>query len=138
MSKQSGTIICGLTEWGKNAPARGRTSDKPMRWVLMLADKRNWSLAIEREGYPPVGNKFATRLGDVLLGAGGVTGNPLEGIVPVVAQEIAKVLEKPYDGSGKTCLEILREMDEFFQSDLLSDSLNPKIVAMLGSGDVEE
>jgi hypothetical protein len=135
MSKQSGNIICELTPWAKQeSGGKGRKSDKMSRHILVLADKRNWALAIEREGYPFVGQTFGSRLGEVLQGSSLTTGLPFAEIIEKVAGALSERLEIPFICDKTAPLDRMNELDRVFETDLLRAKLNPRIAEMIGAG----
>lgn len=132
MSKNSGHIICGLTEWAAPEPGgKGRQTTKQSRYVLMLSDKRNWTIAIERENSNPVGEKFGTTVGHILLGSSALTGRPFAEIIDIVVKALREVTGIQHDFKQATPLDILRSLDEVFQTNLMG-VVHPSLVGFIG------
>jgi len=132
MSKQSGHIICGLTSWSEgNKTGRGKKSDNKSRYVLMLADKRNWTIAIDR-GYVTQGERFSCRLGDLLHGVITDAEVPRISVVRRIVEALTLITGVAYDVGNKTVGEIASDIDKAFRTDLMND-LHPKLAALIGS-----
>lgn len=125
--KKSGEIICELIPWGipDQEKRKGRKSDNPQRIVFMLADRNNWSVAIDRESYPPVGKKFAATLADIMLGCREVTHLAMEEIVQKVSVALAEIT------SVDEIADSRYTMDDLYGGSLLVDT-NSDILALIG------
>lgn len=133
MSKQSGHIICELTTWAEgNKTGKGKKSDNKTRSVLMLADRRNWTIAMDR-GYITQGHKFSCKLGDLLHGIPTDPDVPRLDTIKRVVEALTKITGVVYDLGGKTVAEIATDVDTVFKCDLMND-LHPKIAALFDGG----
>lgn len=136
-SKRESYVLCALTEW-KQAEKRGRGDGTGQsRWILVLADRRNWMLAQERQGYPPTPKAYGGNLRCALSNPTHYTERPLSEITEIISKSLSALTEIPYDPKGKTPIEVLNEIDQVFGTNLLRGEINPKIAVLAGEPEEE-
>lgn len=138
MPKQPGAIIAVLIDWAIPESNRGRKATGKSRLIVMLADQRNYTIAIEREGYVPVGQKFASNFHDLIMGLMGAFGVHPRDAVDRIAKGMAQYIltEKPFEyDESKSPLENAQRLDEHYQTDLISPAND--ILQIIGKGSDE-
>ena len=116
-------VLADLTGWFvPSAGGRGRQSTNPQRFILTLADSRNFTVSIERQGYPAIGEKFTDRLSQLPFTAKSLLPNlSIQFIIEKLIEGLkAMNLETP-STENKTPQQIAEELENLLEGNLQSE-----------------
>lgn len=127
--------LCPLCDWQEPAvEGRGKKSTKKQRWVVLI-DKNNWTLALEREGSVPIGHKFSGNLNCFFGNIKMITGLDMLPVMHKVNDSLSNLLGRRMEiDASKSFDHNSKSMDDFYKTNLASDEIDPKIRSLVGIG----
>lgn len=133
MTKNQTNIIHVLRDWqGQDPDGKGKKTNKLSRVVLILADKRNWSIGIERQGSQPVGEKFGALAGPIIVSGCRLYGlDSKEGLLSAWKTFAALTGIEAKPNLDSSINELCESFEKAFHTSLLVDT-NPKIAEIAG------
>jgi hypothetical protein len=124
--------LCDLTDWHIPVHSgRGRKAEGKQKFTVEIAEW-NWSLNIVREGYEPIGIKFASSLKMFLANIKYHTGVNIWEAIQAINEALANLTGRAMEINESASIEsVASEMDKFYKCNLLLDDLDPAIAGVL-------